>query len=297
MIASLDLTSGYEELRTEQDRGVRGVLKSGSHVVGSEVEAFGRESAPFCGAAHAIGVGSDLDALTLVLRALEIGPDRIATWLVVSQVGAQVVPVEPRPGTWNLDAARVAAAIASRAKAIVPIHSYGQACEIGTPVALARQNGLAVIEDAAQAHGSEPHGHRVGAHCEAVCWSFYPGKNLGTFGDGAVTTGRSAVAERVRVIGNYGRRLKYCTEISGTNSTARRSASRIASRQTPQARRMEQPAAKFGGAIPRQGLQSTKEFVLRVVAPGSIRVWHLFGVDRPERDRRQMHLKERGIGT
>ena len=192
------------------------------------MDAFEEEWAAYCGASHAVGVGNGLDALTLALRALEIGPGDevivpsntyIATWLAVSAVGATPVPVEPNPYTYNIDPALIPAAITPRTKALLPVHLYGQPADLDPILAIARTHNLAVVEDAAQAHGARYKGRRIGAHGDVVCWSFYPGKNLGALGDaGAITTNRADLAERIRTLRNYGSKEKYVNEVKGVNS-------------------------------------------------------------------------------
>jgi dTDP-4-amino-4,6-dideoxygalactose transaminase len=227
-IPFLDLRAAYLELKPEIDAAIARVLDSGWYILGPEVEAFEAEWAEYCGASHAVGVGNGLDALTLALRALEIGPGDevivpsntyIATWLAVSAVGATPVPVEPDEGTYNIDPALIPAAITPRTKALLPVHLYGQPADLDPILAIARQHNLAVVEDAAQAHGARYKGQRIGAHGDVVCWSFYPGKNLGALGDaGAITTSRADLADRIRVLRNYGSREKYVNEVQGVNS-------------------------------------------------------------------------------
>lgn len=224
----LDLGAAYRELQRDIDAAVSRVLASGWYILGPEVEAFEEEFAEFCGTRHAVGVANGLDALVLALRALDIGngdevivPSNtfVATWLAVSAVGARPVPVEPDPGTHNIDAARIEAAISSGTRAIMPVHLYGQPVDLDPVLDVAGRHGLAVIEDAAQAHGARYKGKRIGGHGDIVCWSFYPGKNLGALGDGGgVTTNRDDLAERVRLLRNYGSREKYLNEAKGVNS-------------------------------------------------------------------------------
>jgi len=228
MIPSLDVGAAYAELREPIDAAVRRVLESGWYVLGPEVEAFEAEFAAYCGAAHAVGVGSGLDALTLILRALDIGPGDevlvpsntfIATWLAVSAVGARPVPVEPDPATHNVTAAAAAAAIGPRTRALVCVHLYGRLCDTRALRALCDEHGLALVEDAAQAHGAQGPDGRAGALGHAAAFSFYPAKNLGALGDGgAVTTSDPALADRVRLLRNYGSRRKYEFETAGANS-------------------------------------------------------------------------------
>jgi dTDP-4-amino-4,6-dideoxygalactose transaminase len=204
------------------------VAASGWYIGGPECAAFEEAYAGYCEAAHCVGVGNGLDALFLTLRALDIGPGDevivssntfIATLLAVSMVGATPVPVEPDSLTHNLDPARIEAAITSRTRMILPTHLYGQPADLDAILEIARRHGLRVVEDAAQAHGARYKGRRLGAHSDAVAWSFYPGKNLGAMGDGgAVTTDDPVIAAKIRTLGNYGSNTKYVNEVKGVNS-------------------------------------------------------------------------------
>lgn len=224
----LDLRSAYLEVQDSIDEAVRRVTASGWYIGGPEVEAFEAAFADYCSAAHCVGVGNGLDALRLALLAMGIGPGDevivasntfIATLLAVSDTGAHLVLVEPDPATHNLDPAKVEAAITGRTKVLLPTHLYGQPADLDPLLQLARRRGLRVIEDAAQAHGARYKGCPIGAHGDAVTWSFYPGKNLGAMGDaGAVTTNDPEIAQRVRMLGNYGSSAKYVHEVRGTNS-------------------------------------------------------------------------------
>ncbi|UGS33764.1 DegT/DnrJ/EryC1/StrS family aminotransferase [Capillimicrobium parvum] len=228
MIASLDVGAAYRELREPIDAAMRRVLESGWFVLGPEVEAFEEEFACLCGTTEAVGVGSGLDALTLVLRALEIGrgdevlvPSNtfVATWLAVSAVGARPVPVEPDVATHNVTADAVAGAIGPRTRAVVCVHLYGRLCETRELRALCDEHGIALVEDAAQAHGARNEDGRAGALGHAAAFSFYPAKNLGALGDGgAVTTSDPLLADRVRLLRNYGSRRRYEFEAAGVNS-------------------------------------------------------------------------------
>ena len=223
----LDLGAAYQELKSEIDAAVKRVLESGWYILGPEVEAFESEWAHYCEVAYAVGVGNGLDALVLALRALEVGPEDevivpsntyIATWLAVTAVGARPVPVEPDPQTFNLDPARIATAITPATKAILPVHLYGQPADLDPILEIAREHGLAVVEDAAQAHGARYKGRRIGGHGDVVCWSFYPGKNLGAMGDGGAITTDLAIS----------RIVSKCCEITGAGkNTSTRSRARI----------------------------------------------------------------------
>jgi dTDP-4-amino-4,6-dideoxygalactose transaminase len=204
------------------------VVESGWYVLGEEVAAFEREFAAYCEVSHCIGVANGLDALHLILRAYGIGegdevivPSNtfIATWLAVSQSGAQPIPVDPDPFTHNMDPARVAQAITSRTRAIIPVHLYGQPADMEPLFDIAQRHGLRIVEDAAQAHGARYAGRRVGSLGDAAGFSFYPGKNLGALGDGgAITTNDAELADKLRMLRNYGSTVKYHHELAGVNS-------------------------------------------------------------------------------
>lgn len=227
-ILFLDLKSPYLELQEELDAAYRRVMESGWYVLGAEVEAFETEFAKYCQVKHCVGVGNGLDALHLILRAMNIGPGDevivpsntyIASWLAISYVGATPVPVEPDASTFNIDPALIEAALTTRTKAILAVHLYGQPADMDPINQLARAHGLKVIEDSAQAHGACYRGRRTGSLGNAAGFSFYPGKNLGALGDGgAVTTDDAELAERIRVLRNYGSRVKYHHKEKGYNS-------------------------------------------------------------------------------
>jgi dTDP-4-amino-4,6-dideoxygalactose transaminase len=281
------------------------VLQSGWYVLGQELAGFEREYAEYCGAAHAVGVANGLDAMVLVLRALDIGagdevivPSNtyIATWLAVTAVGARPVPVEPVEATANLDPTRLAAALTPRTRAVMPVHLYGQPVPMAPVLAFAREHGLKVIEDAAQAHGARIGNRRVGAHGDAVAWSFYPGKNLGALGDGgAVTTDDAALAERIRVLRNYGSRVKYHNEVIGTNSRLDELQAALLRAKLPlldaENERRRAIAARY-----LEGLRSLP-LGLPQVADGVTSVWHVFVIRHRGRDGLVKGLAERGIGT
>lgn len=224
----LDLKPAYAEQQAQIDAAVRRVMQSGWFILGPEVEAFEAEFAAFCGARHCVGVANGLDALELGLRAFGVGPGDevivpsntyIATWLAATAVGAVPVPVEPDPATHNIDPARIETAITSRTRAILPVHLYGQPADMDPIMAIAAKHGLKVLEDVAQAQGALYKGRRTGSLGHAGAFSFFPTKNLGATGDaGGVVTNDATVADRIRVLRNYGSRRKYVNEIAGTNS-------------------------------------------------------------------------------
>lgn len=305
MVPFLDIRAAYLELKAEIDIAVGRVLDSGWYILGSEVEAFEAEWAEWCGAYHAVGLGNGLDALILALKALDVGPGDevivpsntyIATWLAVTAVGARPIPVEPCPETHNIDVQRIAAAITSATKVILPVHLYGQPADLDEISALARQHGIAVVEDAAQAHGARYKGRRIGGHGDVVCWSFYPGKNLGAMGDGgAVTTNRSDLAERIRVLRNYGSKQKYVNEVQGVNSRLdplQAAVLRVKLTHLEAWTERRSALAAFYSARLKES-----EMILPKVPAWAEPAWHLYVVRAKDRSRLQAHLAEDGIGT
>lgn len=305
MVPFLDVGAAYRELKGEIDAAVARVLDSGWYVLGPEVDAFEAEWAAYCGARHAVGAANGLDALTLALRALDIGdgdevivPSNtyIATWLAVTAVGARPVPVEPDPATHNIDPERIAAAITPRTRAILPVHLYGQPADLDPIIAMARDRGLAVVEDAAQAHGARYKGRRIGAHGDVVCWSFYPGKNLGALGDaGAVTTNSADLADRIRVLHNYGSREKYRHLTRGMNSRLDPIQAAVLRVKLAHldawTERRRAMAAAYG-----EGLKDTP-LILPRWPDWADPVWHLYVVRSGDRDGLQDRLKEAGVNT
>ena len=305
MIPFLDLKAPYLELKQELDEAIARVVSSGWFIGGPELDQFEAEYASYCGAAHAVGVANGLDALHLALRAMEVGPGDevivpsntyIATWLAVSQCGATPVPVEPDARTFNLDPALIEAAITPRTKVILPVHLYGQPADMDSILAIARKHGLRVLEDGAQAHGARYKGQRLGAHGDAVAWSFYPGKNLGAMGDGgAVTTNDPKLADRIRVLRNYGSRVKYVNEVQGYNSRLDPLQAAILrvklahldewnARRSAIAARYQQGLAGCGLTLPH-------------LPDWAEPVWHLYVVQHPQRNALHKALADAGVGT
>ncbi len=227
-ISFLDLRASYLELKPDFDIAFQRVMDSGWFIQGKELISLESEFAEYCNVKYCIGTGNGLDALHLILRSLDIGPGDevivpantlIATWLAVSYAGATPVPVEPDEATYNIDPSKIEAAITEKTKAIVPVHLYGQPADMDPILKIAARHHLKVIEDAAQAHGARYKGKRTGSLGDAAGFSFYPGKNLGAFGDGgAVTTNDSIIAERICQLKNYGSQRKYIHGIKGFNS-------------------------------------------------------------------------------
>jgi dTDP-4-amino-4,6-dideoxygalactose transaminase len=302
----LDLRAGYLELKQDLDEAVSRVLDSGWYVLGAELQAFETEYAAYVGAAHCVGLANGLEALVLGLEALGVGPGDevivpantyIATWLAVSAVGAIPVPVEPDPGTFNLDPGRIETALTKATRAILPVHLYGQPADLDPILATARRHGLKVLEDAAQAHGARYRGRRIGCHGDLAAWSFYPGKNLGCFGDGgAVTTDDPELADRIRVLRNYGSREKYRNDVKGHNSRLdeiQAAVLRVKLRHLDawNARRVRIAMRYLDAFSSRPGL------LLPEVLPNVLPAWHLFVVALRDRDLTQARLRELGVET
>lgn len=304
-IPFLDLQPTYRASQPAIDAALARVAASGWFLLGEELKAFEAAWAGYCGATQAIGVANGLDALHLGLRALGVGPGDevlvpsntyIATWLAVSQCGAVPVPVEPDAATYNLDPARLAAAITPRSRAILPVHLYGQPADMDAIVAVADAHGLAVLDDCAQAHGARYRGRRVGSLARVSAWSFYPGKNLGAFGDGGgVTTADATLAEAIRVLRNYGSRVKYHNEVKGWNSRLDEIQAAVLAAKLPQLDAHTQ-ARRHVAARYLDGLAGTS-LVLPHVLDWAEPAWHLFVVRHPERERLQAALAARGVHT
>lgn len=305
MVPFLDLRLAYEELKSEIDSAVHRILSSGWYILGSEVESFEEEYSEFCGSRYCVGVANGLDAIYLGLRAMGVGPGDevivpshtyIATWLAVTQTGAIPVPVEPLESTYNIDPEKIRNAISDRTKVILPVHLYGQPADLDPILEVAKSHGLRVLEDAAQAHGAAYKGRRIGAHGDIVAWSFYPGKNLGAMGDGgAVTTDDSELADRIRVLRNYGSRIKYTNEVQGINSRLdpiqagilRVKLQHLVEWNT----RRRRIAENYSRALQAPGL------TLPTANSETDPSWHLYVICTKNRDRLQQYLHNKGIAT
>lgn len=304
-IPFLDMKSPYLELQAELDSAWTRVMRSGWYILGEEVAAFEEEFARYVGAAHCVGVGNGLEALHLILRAYDIGPGDevivpantyIATWLAVSYAGATPVPVEPLERTYNLDPERIEAALTPRTRAILVVHLYGQTAAMDEINAIARKHGLKVIEDAAQAHGARYKGRMAGNLGDAAGWSFYPGKNLGALGDGgAVTTNDPALAERIRVLRNYGSKVKYYNLEKGFNSRLDELQAALLRAKLPHLDAWNARRARIAGFYLRELREAG--LILPHVPEEMTPCWHLFVVRAPRREALQAHLKAQGIGT
>ena len=302
----LDLAAGVAELRPELDAAWAAVVDGGRWVLGPRLEAFEAAFAAHAGTAHAVGVGTGLDALEIALRAHGVGPGDevlvpahtfVATWLAVSRTGATPVGVDVRPDTLTIDPAAAADAVGPRTAAIVPVHLYGHPADPGALAALADREGLLLVEDAAQAHGARWVGRRCGALGHAGAFSFYPGKNLGALGDGgAITTDDPADAARARRLRNYGSSVRYHHDEVGGNSRLDELQAAILHAKLDRLDAWNARRSRVATTY-RRALAGVPGLTLPAVDPGVEPSWHLFAVRHPERDRLREELDAAGIDT
>jgi len=305
-IPLLDMASPYKELKSELDEAYQRVMDSGRYILGVEVETFESEFAAYCGVKHCIGVGNCLEALHLILHAYEIGAGDevivpantyIATWLAVSYSGAIPVPVEPDISVYTLDPQRIEASITSHTRAIMPVHLYGQSADMQPIVDIAERHHLLVIEDAAQAQGTRYQNQMAGSLGHAAGFSFYPGKNLGAFGDaGAVVTNDNNLAEKIRLLRNYGSKNKYYNEIKGYNSRLdplQAAFLRVKLKHLDEWNNRRQQIANLYF----HSLKDVPGLVLPFVPEWSSPIWHQFVIRYNQRGVLQAALDRAGIGT
>ena len=305
-IPFLDLAAEHALLRPGLDAAYARVMNAGQWILGPELKAFEAEFAALCQSRHALGVGNGLDAISLALRALNIGPGDqvvvpahtfVATWLAVLAVGATPVACEPAPGSYNITAAMVAPLITPQTRAVITVHLHGHPADPLGLADLCATHGLPLIEDAAQAHGATSHGRVMGSIGRIGCFSFYPTKNLGALGDGgAVVTSDDALADRLSLLRNYGTREKYVTETIGTNSRLDELQAaflrvKLANFATMCAQRRAVAARYLDALSDLPGLH----------LPGTpscdAPVWHLFTLRSPRRDALRAALADQGIAT
>ncbi len=305
-IPFLDLKAPYQELQVELDAAYQRVMNSGWYLLGEELTGFEQEFAAYCGVKYCIGVGNGLEALHLVLRAWNIGPGDqvivpsntyIATWLAVTHTGATPVPVEPDERTYNIDPNKIEAAITAKTKAIIAVHLYGQPADIDSISVIANKYGLKVLEDGAQAHGAKYQGSKVGSLGDAAGISMYPGKNLGAMGDaGVVTTNDESIADKVKVLRNYGYQRKYYNEVIGFNSRLDELQAAFLRVKLGKLDEWNERRRNFV----KQYLWELKDqaaILLPYVPEGVNPAWHLFVIRSQQRDLLQEKLAYRGIAT
>lgn len=301
----LDMKAPYLELKDELDAAYRRFMNSGWYVLGSEVENFEKIWADYCGTKFCVGVSNGLDALCLGLEAGGVKPGDevivqsntyIATWLAISQVGAIPVPVEPSWKTFSIDPARIEAAITPKTTAIAVVHLYGTPADMDPIMEIAEKYHLFVLEDNAQSQGAIYHGKRTGHLGHAAAFSFYPAKNIGAFGEaGGVTTDDPEIADRIKVLRNYGSRVKYHNEVKGYNRRIDALQAAFLAVKTPHlddwnARRRQVAKMYFEGLFD----------ISQIILPQSKleeSVWHQFIIRVKNRDVVQQKLKELGIPT
>jgi dTDP-4-amino-4,6-dideoxygalactose transaminase len=301
----VDLGAQYQAIAPEINQVIQGVLEERDFILGSDVELFEKEFADFIRTSHAVGVGSGLAALELALRAWEIGPGDevitaantyIATTLAIMAVGARPVLVDMDPATFNINPAAIEAAITPKTRALIPVHLCGQPADMDPILEIAAGRNLLVLEDAAQAHGSMYRGRRAGSLGHAGAFSFYPGKNLGAYGDGGlIVTNDDRLAEKLRQLRNYGQRVKYVHTTIGTNSrldTIQAAILRVKLRHLDRwnAQRGER-AAQYNALLAGAGCEVPR------IAANRTHIFHLYMVQVENRAEVQKILAERGIST
>lgn len=302
-ISFFDLTKQYESIQPEIDAATARVLKGGWYILGPEVKAFEKEFADYIGVKYAIGVGSGTEAIHIALLGLGIGAGdevitvpntAVATVAAIELTGARAVLVDVRPDTMLIDVEKIERAITPRTKAIIPVHLFGQSCDLDPILKIAHANNIFVLEDCAQAHGATYCGKRVGSLGDIAAFSFYPTKNLGAYGDGgAIVTNNPAVAQRIDLLRQYGWRERYTSDIKGMNS-------RLDELQAAVLRVKLRHLDDWNRARRERAALYTE--LLRTVTPPremayGEAVYHLYVVQSPKRDELVAHLKAHGIGT
>lgn len=299
----------FKPMERELDADLRAaferVYQRSWYIEGEEDAAFEKAFADYCGVEHCIGCGNGLDALMLALKALGVGagdevlvPSNtyIATALAVTYTGATPVFVEPDIRTYNIDPMRLEAALTERTKAVMPVHLYGQSCDMGPIMAFAKKHDLYVVEDCAQAHGATYNGRKIGTFGDAAGFSFYPGKNLGALGDaGATVTNNKTLADKIRALGNYGSDYKYHHVYQGNNSRLDELQAAFLSAKLPHLERMNAERRRIADRYLAE--VHNEQIVLPYVLPGTEPVWHIFAVRCQKRDELTAYLAEKGIST
>jgi len=304
-IPLVGLSAQYQQIKADVDLAIASVINSSQFVGGEEVHAFEEEFAVYCEVKGCVGVANGTDAIYLALRALGIGKGDevitvshtfIATAEGITLAGATPVFIDVREDTMLMNPTLIEAAITPKTKAIIPVHLYGQTCEMDPILEIARRHDLIVVEDSAQAHGARWKGKRAGSMGDVACFSFYPGKNLGAFGDaGAVVSNDKTLIERVRLIANHGSATKYTHQIEGVNSRLdglQAAILRIKLRRLDEWNTQRRKHAAFYIEALRNS-----QLIPVTVHPDAEPVWHLFVVRTSERDEIQQKLKDEGIAT
>jgi len=304
-IPFVDLRAQYRQIQNEVDPAVLAVMQRGDFILGGAVVEFERAFAAYCGVAHCVGVDSGYSALELIVRAYDIGPGDevitaantfIATTLAISNAGATPVLVDCDPETYNIDATKIEAAITPRTKAIMPVHLYGQTADMDAIMAIARKHDLYVFEDAAQASGARYKGRRAGSLGHAAGFSFYPGKNLGAYGDGgAVTTNDPEIAEKIRLLRNIGQKVKYFHEVKGFNNRLDTMQAAVLGVKLPHLDGWN--ASRRRAAATYAELLDGLPIITPTTADYAEHIFHLYVVRVSEREALMEYLKKMGVAT
>lgn len=299
----------FKPMETELDKDLRAaferVYNRSWYIRGVENEAFEKAFAAYSDNKYCIGVGNGLDALVMALKGLGVGvgdevivPSNtyIATALAVTYVGATSILVEPDIRTFNIDSGKIENIITEKTKAIMPVHLYGQACDMDSIMKIANKNNLCVVEDCAQAHGATYKGQKIGTFGDAAGFSFYPGKNLGALGDaGATITNNKALADKIRAYGNYGSDYKYHNIYKGSNSRLDEMQAAFLMAKLPYLEKMNAERRRIA-MMYLEGIKN-KEVVLPFVPDYTVPVWHIFGIRCKRREELENFLNDKGIGT
>lgn len=303
-IAFNNLDYQYKQHKSEYDEALQRVLDSGWYILGKEVLEFEKEYASYCSSKYCVGLNSGLDALILALRALGIGPGDevivpantyIATVLGITENGATPIFVEPNE-FYNMDPSKIEDSISSNTKAILPVHLFGQACQMDEIMRIAKKHNLKVIEDAAQSHGSCFDNTMTGSFGDVGCFSFYPTKNLGAFGDaGAIISNSKPVSDEIRMLRNYGSKIKYYNEVEGVNSRLDEIQASLLRVKLKHLNELTSERVRIAHTY-LQGIDNDK-IILPKTAAGSDHVYHLFVIRTESRDDLVKFLEERGIKT
>ncbi|MDY6987436.1 MAG: DegT/DnrJ/EryC1/StrS family aminotransferase [Thermodesulfobacteriota bacterium] len=305
-IPFVDLQAEYDKLRLEVSEAISAVLNTTAFVLGPAVERFESEFAAYCETRYAIACNSGTSALHLALRACDIQPGDevitvshtfIATAWAISYCCATPVFVDVDPNTRTMDVSHIESKITSRTKAVIPVHLYGHPADMEPIISIAKERGLAVIEDAAQAHGARYRGMRVGCMGDVGCFSFYPSKNLGAYGEaGAVVTNDEAIARKVRLLRDHGQSKRYQHDVLGYNYRMDGLQGAILGVKLLHLDEWNEKRRKIARKY-NEFLKEIREMVLPTVAPWAEPVFHLYVIEYPERSRLRRALNEMGIST
>lgn len=306
MIDFLDLKAAYAELKTDIDAAYFRVMNSGRWILGPELEAFEKEFSQYCGTRYCAGVASGLDALTIILESLGLGtgdevivPSNtfIATWLAITSAGATPVPVEPESGTFNITLDTIKQKLSKNTKAVIVVHLFGEPVNIEPIVDYLDSHDIHLIEDAAQSHGSSRNGHRTGSFGIASAFSFYPGKNLGAFGDGgAIVTNDEVLLKEIRCRRNYGSLIKNEPLCAGKNSRLDELQAAFLRVRLPLADEWDRRRAKIAYLYSSE-LKNVGDIVVPEPLPGNNSAWHLYVIQTKRRDELKNYLHRKGIET